>query len=125
MTTIILLILSGIFNACMDVLTTRYSRSIFIKFPFQKWINPTLSYVNKWKPKSKIGDLIMSTIFVWLTDFWHNLKFLMLVCLSLSVSINYAPYGLFLSTFGYYCAITVTFEIFYSKILVYENKKIK
>jgi len=97
MISIILLVLAGIFNACMDTLKTHYSTSIFSKWKNQDWVNSSLSWTNKWKPESKLGDLIMSTVLVWVTNWWADFMIL-------------------------FASFTVPFELFYSKILVLKNK---
>lgn len=120
--TLILVFIAAIANACMDTIWNHYDNSIFAKLPYQNWLNPKISYVNKWKPKSKIGDLIMSTALVWITDFWHNLKFIMLVCLSFAISINLPIINVYLGAFIYYCVFTCTFELFWSKLLIVKRK---
>jgi len=118
----ILLILAGIFNACMDTLKTHYSTSIFSKWKNQDWVNPSLSWTNKWKPKSKIGDLIMSTVLVWTTDFWHLCKHIMLTLIMAAI-VFYSPMINWWADFLIlYCSFTIPFEIFYSKILILKNK---
>lgn len=115
---IILMVLAGVFNACMDVLKVRYSVSIFKDMKAQQWINPALSWHNKWKPISKFGDLMISTVLVWVTDLWHLVKMLMLASISCAI-IFYSPiYKWWTDIFIMYCAFTMTFELFFSKILV-------
>lgn len=115
---IILMVLAGIFNAAMDVLKVRFKNSIFSGWKYQNWINPSLSWHNKWRPKSKFGDLIMSTVLVWLTDMWHLMKMLMLACISLAI-VFYSPiYKWWTDIFIIYCAFTMTFELFFSKIFI-------
>jgi hypothetical protein len=116
---ILLILLAGICNASMDVLRYRYSTSIFRLWKNQNWVNPELSWPNKWKPDSKFGDFIMSTILVWVTDFWHFCKFLMLtfivgsVIFHQSIIVNWWVDAIILLG-----AFTITFEIFYSKIFI-------
>jgi len=118
MISIIFLILSAVFNACMDVLRTRYSISIFSKWKNQNWVNPGLSWPNKWKPESKFGDLIMSTVLVWITDFWHLCKMLMLLSLMFAI-VFYAPFiNWWADLLILYCSFTIPFELFFSKILI-------
>lgn len=119
---IILLVLAGILNACMDILKTRYSVSIFSNWKHQNWINPSLSWVNKWKPKSKLGDLIMSTILVWITDFWHFCKMLMLLFIMLAITFYHPIINQWIDIFIFYCSFTIPFEIFYSKLLIKKDK---
>jgi hypothetical protein len=115
---IILMVLAGVFNACMDVLKVRYKLSIFRDMKAQQWINPGLSWTNKWKPTTKIGDLIMSTVLVWVTDLWHLVKMLMLMCISLAI-VFYSPlFKWYWDLLIMYFAFTGTFELFFSRILI-------
>lgn len=115
---IVLMVLSGMFNACMDVLKVRYNVSIFKDMKAQQWINPALSWTNKWKPTTKFGDLIMSTVLVWVTDLWHLVKMLMIVCISLAIVLYNPLFKWYIDPFLMYIAFTGTFELFFSKILV-------
>ena len=116
--TIILMIIAGVFNATMDVLKVRYKTSIFSKWKNQQWINPELSWTNKWKSKSKMGDKIMSTVLVWTTDMWHFSKMLMLVCISLSIVFYVPIFSFWLDALILYCVFTISFELFFSKVLI-------
>ena len=117
MISLILIFLSGIFCACMDKLRFHYSKSIFSKWPSQDWVNPSVSWTNKWLPKSKIGDLLMSTVFVFVTDFWHLCKFIMITLLLLAVVVYNPMINWYVDLFIYYCTFTITFELFFSKVL--------
>mgnify|MGYP006979485448 CR=1 FL=1 len=121
MIAIILLILAGIFNACMDTLKTHYSKSIFSKWKNQNWVNPSLSWTNKWKSESKLGDLIMSTVLVWATDLWHLLKTLMLLSIMLTVVFYKPIVNWWADSIILFCSFTIPFELFYSKFLI-KNK---
>jgi len=123
MIAIILLLLAGILNACMDTLKTHYSKSIFSKWKNQNWVNPALSWTNKWKSESKLGDLIMSTILVWITDLWHLCKHLMLICLMLTVIFYHPIVNWWIDFIILFCSFTIPFEIFYSKILLLRINK--
>jgi hypothetical protein len=119
---IIFFLLAGICNACMDVLRYRYNTSIFRFWKNQEWINPSLSWVNKWKPTTKLGDLIMSTVLVWVTDFWHFVKMLMILFFTFG-AILYQPIfnsfpNIWLNLIILYFTFTGTFELFFSKILI-------
>ena len=114
---IILMILAGMFNAAMDVLKVRFKKSIFQHWKGQQWINPSLSWHNKWKPVTKFGDLIMSTVLVWVTDMWHMVKMLMLACVSMAIVFYQPIFGIW-DAFILYFAFTATFELFFSKIFV-------
>jgi hypothetical protein len=119
---VLLFFFAGVCNACMDVLRTRYNTSVFRFWRNQNWVNPALSWPNKWKPDSKFGDLIMSTVLVWVTDFWHMCKMLMILCFTLG-AIFYQPiFGdfskIWLDLLILYFIFTGTFELFFSKVLI-------
>jgi hypothetical protein len=104
----------------MDVITTRYDVSIFGNFSNQLFWDWRISWHNKWKN----GDILQgekflfaSTIFVFLTDAWHLFKAFMIIFICCAV-IFYKPiFGLFdLMLFS--CAWGITFELFYTKILI-------
>jgi len=118
---IIFMVFAGIWNAVMDVLKTRYNTSIFSKWKNQTWLKPSLSWRNKWKDgdRSK-GEKFFgsSTFLVWLTDFWHLAKMLMLVGISFGIVFYQPIVAWWIDWFILYCAFTVPFEIFYSKILI-------
>ncbi|MDD5649177.1 MAG: hypothetical protein PHF86_01985 [Candidatus Nanoarchaeia archaeon] len=118
MISIILILLASIFNSCMDVLKTRWSKSIFRFWPNQDWIDPTKSWKNKWMSKYNWVDFIMSTSLVFLTDFWHLCKFLMIVLFCLSAILYKPLMNNILDLLIFYCTFTITFEVFYSKILI-------
>jgi len=118
---VLLFFLAGVCNACMDVLKTRYNTSVFRFWRNQDWVNPALSWPNKWKPDSRIGDLVMSTVLVWVTDFWHLCKMLMIVCFTLG-AVSYQPvFGFskwWLDLLILYFTFTGTFELFFSRVLI-------
>jgi len=121
MISVLLMIFTGICNACMDVLRVRWKTSIFRFWKNQNWINPALSWHNKWKN----GDQTQrekffgsSTFFVWLTDFWHFCKFLMLIFITSAIIFYNPMFKWWIDFIILYCAFTITFEIFFSKILI-------
>lgn len=118
---IILMIFAGICNSIMDVLKTRFYKSVFLGKKPGNWIDPALSWPNKWKNGDKSqGEKFFgsTTIFVWVTDLWHLAKMLMLVSISLAI-VFYSPIiAWWIDWFILYCAFTIPFEIFYSKILI-------
>jgi len=115
------MIIAGMFNATMDVLKVKWKTSIFTTWKNQQWINPILSWTNKWKPKSELGDRIMSTVLVWITDMWHFTKMMMLMCISLAIVFYVPMFSFWLDAIIFYCLFTITFEIFFSRILI-KNK---
>lgn len=117
---------NGILNAVMDVLKERYKTSIFINWKYQHWVDPKLSWKNKWdidkkifKKEIKIIDKIMSTSLVWITDMWYFSKTMMLLVISLSIVLYQPIFNIFLlDALLFYLLFTITFEIFFSKILI-------
>jgi hypothetical protein len=115
---IILMMIAGMFNSCMDVLRYRYNISIFRNWKNQNWVNPALSWPNKWKPTTKFGDLVMSTVLVWITDMWHFVKMLMILSVCFAI-VFYTPiYKWWADLLILYFAFTTIFELFFSKILI-------
>jgi len=119
--TVILMIFAGIFNACMDVLKTRYVISIFRFWKNSQWINPAFSWKNKWKN----GDIIQgekffgsTTFLVWLTDFWHLCKILMLLTISFAIVLYNPIIVWYIDFLILYMCFTIPFEIFYSIVLI-------
>lgn len=119
------MIIAGLFNACMDVLRYRWNNSIFKNWKGQNWINPSISWHNKWKiderlfgKQIKIVDKIMSTTLVWITDMWHFSKMLMLICISFAIVFYNPIFKWWIDVILMYFGFTITFEIFFSKILV-------
>jgi hypothetical protein len=118
MITLILFILAGIMNACMDVLDYRWDTSIFRFWPWQKWVNPSLSWGNKWRFDSKILDFLFSTALVWLTDFWHCCKMLMYVSMILGAVFYHPLINWWLDSLILLSSLTIIFEIFFRWILI-------
>ena len=118
---ILLMIFAGFWNSVMDVLKTRYNTSIFASWKHQNWLKPSLSWRNKWKNGDQSqGERFFgsSTFLVWITDFWHLAKMLMLVGIGFSIVMYQPIVAWWIDWFILYCAFTIPFEIFYSKILV-------
>jgi hypothetical protein len=127
--TIISLLLIYIFSdAIMDLIKTKFKTTVFYskKSLINQWFNPEFGWRNKWKKDNK-NNLIKntkklwyylwlykpdykekftysSTIFVFLSDFWHFLKFLkmnslyisILIALSLSFSLSFITWFIIL-----------------------------
>jgi hypothetical protein len=118
---IILLVCAGIFNACMDVLDFKYSKSIFLNCKNQQWINPSISWKNKWKNgDSTQGEKFFgsSTFLVWLTDLWHFSKFMMLLAICAAIILFQSIVVWWIDILILYCVFTIIFELFYSKIFI-------
>jgi hypothetical protein len=127
MISIILIFLAGICDAILDVLDFHYETSIFSTWKHQNWINPIISWHNKWKNGDYTqGEKFLgsSTFFVWLTDFWHFCKFLMLIFIMIAIVLYHPLIIWWVDFLILYCVYTVTFQIFFNKIFV-KHKNIK
>lgn len=85
---ILALILAAGCNAVMDVLSFRYDRSVFAACPARQWLDPRLSWRNKWQagdPAQGEAFPLSSTALVAVTDAWHCAKALMLLALCLTI----------------------------------------
>ena len=69
-------------SATMDEIRFHWPRIFGYWFPPEKritrWFNPGLSWKNKYYWKNKYITWILSSPLVFLTDFWHFLKFILL-----------------------------------------------
>jgi hypothetical protein len=105
------MMLAGMCNACMD---TRFMWNDSIFHNLNSWFNPLLSQKNKWKNGDrKNGERFFgsSTFLVWLTDFWHFMKMLMLIFLSFSIVSYQTIYNWYIDTAIMYLAFTIPFEL--------------
>jgi hypothetical protein len=104
----------------MDVIRFRWNRCIF-KGLNDKWFNPALSWKNKWKNGiAKQGERFLgsSTIFAFLTDFWHLSKFLMIVSYILSICFYSILFSVWIDAILFFLITTITFEIFFSVVFI-------
>ena len=73
-----------IINVTMDEIQFHWGRwfgkIIKLGSLLDTWMRPTISWQNKYKIENKIAVWLLSTGFVWITDFWHFLKFIFLNC---------------------------------------------
>jgi hypothetical protein len=121
MISLLLMILAGILNAFMDVTDFHYSISIFTKWKCQKWIDPALSWRNKWKngdPAQGERFFGSSTIFVCVTDFWHFCEFLMMLSICCAIVFYHPLIKWWTDIIFFFAAYSIFFEIFFSKILI-------
>lgn len=123
---LILIALSGVFEAIRDILDHKYYDSVFRDQNIQFW-HPDYSWKNKWKGGDKRnGEKFFgsSTAFVFLTDAWHLFKTLESTSLWIgSIMLGYSVTGHGLTSFLSLCLVAVAlnrvvFELFYSYILV-------
>ena len=111
-------------NATMDTLSFRYNQSLFARQPaeWQHWLNPAISWPNKWKNGDHAqGEAFpfSTTALVWTTDAWHLCKSIMLSCLVLAIlapfrAVIRAPWWMWvLVFFGVSILWGTTFEILF------------
>lgn len=87
------LVLAAGANAVMDVLSFRYDRSVFAACPGQAWLDPRVSWRNKWRdgdPARGEAFPFSSTALVATTDAWHAAKSAMLLCLALAILLPFS-----------------------------------
>lgn len=69
-------------NATMDEIRVHWERmfgKLVKKDTFcYNWMNPDVSWANKYFSTNPLVRFIFSTILVWTTDFWHFLKFILI-----------------------------------------------
>jgi len=119
---VLFIIIAGISKSIMDTINFKYEQSIF---KGKEWFNPKESWKNKYKDRDPSKGPAFpgsTTIFVWLTDAWHLFQMIMLsslfismvLCLSICLCLNW--YWYILIFFGLKSLMTVTFELFWSKV---------
>ena len=86
---IILGIVACLSNFLMDEVKHKYDRFFGKILPdsWDGWFNPAKSWQNKWFAESAFLDVMFSTVLVWVTDFWHFAKTVMLVCIGFIIVI--------------------------------------
>lgn len=119
---VILFALFGVFEGAMDVLQFKINESIFRDCNQQFW-NPKFSWMNKWKDGCpKFGPKFpgSTTVFVFLTDGWHLMKWFRnrMLDIALFIILTRVFEGFWLS-FIVVVVIAIirstAFELFYSK----------
>lgn len=119
-------IIAAALNSCMDNVKDHWYKSWFKTLNNPHYFNPDLSYLNKYKDRYVSQGMIKWWIFdkpVFLTDFWHLCKSLMILslCLSIVIAISchdtygFSAYVIFLV---YGTTWNVVFDIFYNYILI-------
>ena len=64
-------------DAMQDTVAYHYDTSVFRNAKHRRWLDPSISWKNKWKDgDAGKGERFFgsSTFLVWLTDFWHFMK---------------------------------------------------
>jgi hypothetical protein len=123
MISLILVILAGMLNGVMDVLTMRYNTCVFKRMPkeWEYFFNPSLSWRNKWKNgDSNQGEKFFgsSTFLVWTTDAWHLAKSSMLFLFAMAITFYSPLVSKSVDIFIYWTAFSFTFEMCFSKFFI-------
>lgn len=125
MLSFILVILAAIAKAVMDTVQFHYAQSVF---RYDDFWNAAESWKYKWKNGDKAqGEAFLwsSTLFVFLTDGWHAAQAVFLGCMFISM-VGFQPLfhlgppvlTLFLHYMGLRVVFGLTFELFFSKLLI-------
>ena len=104
---LLLLIAAGIGKAIMDVTRFRFATSVFAKYVNSFWVNPEISWRNKYKNRDpQQGEAFpgSTTIFVFVTDLWHFSQFIFLRCI-LFVPVFYALFSRHYTTLSGFCGL--------------------
>lgn len=115
MITIILVLISAIAKAAMDILQFDFYNSIFSKYG--NYFNPEYSWKNKWNEDlSSERFLFSTTILVWITDGWHLFQFIFLNLLIIGIMFYDPKINILLDFVILRILFGITFELFYSII---------
>jgi len=120
--TLILITLSGIFNACMDVLKDHYPISWFKLLKHEQFWDPDLSWTNKYKWNDELKCWSeekfwgSSTIFVMFTDAWHLFKTLTIFFCILAIVSMPDNKDWYYDFIVFYVVFTTLFEISYRQL---------
>lgn len=117
---IILLIISAICKAIMDIITYKYDISIFSNLKrFKNWFNPNESWRNKYKdrdPQKGKAFFGSTTFLVWITDAWHFFQMIMLSSFMIAIIL---PINLLFPYFPLWKIITIDLILFLIMKLIY------
>ena len=96
-TTAILMFLFVVCDAIQDVITFNYDYSVFRNLD-PMYFNPKKSWRNKYKYNNQAyGPKFFgsTTFLVWLTDFWHLLKFIKMNCVWVTLAVTIGIWWLY------------------------------
>lgn len=124
MISFILIALSALFNALMDVSQFHYSNSIFTKFNKPMYFNGEISWKSKYRDWDGGDRRRRKWIFglfnlpVAFTDFWHLAKSMMVILFVLAIILYSPVFGMLIDFFVLGVIWNLVFLAFYNKILV-------
>lgn len=93
----ILMLLFVVSDAMQDAITWNFDQSVFRNLN-PLYFDPSQSWVNKYKDNNPLeGEKFFgsTTFFVWLTDFWHMLKFIKMNCIWIALAVASATWWLY------------------------------
>lgn len=93
----ILMLLFVVADAMQDGITHDFEGTVFRNLN-PKFFNPDVSWVNKYKDDNPLeGEKFFgsTTFLVWLTDFWHMLKFIKMNCVWIALSVASSTWWLY------------------------------
>lgn len=131
MISFILIALSALCNALMDVSQFHYSTSIFTKLNNPMYWNGSISWKSKYidwdngdkrRKKWIFGKFNLPVQF---TDMWHLAKSMMIVLFVLAIVLYKPFFGILIDFFVLGAIWNLVFLAFYNKILVVRKNKIK
>ena len=108
----ILMLLFVVSDAMQDAITWNFDQSVFRNLN-PLYFDPSQSWVNKYKDNNPLeGEKFFgsTTFFVWLTDFWHMLKFIKMNCIWVALVVASATWWLYFAGIVFH---GVVFELAY------------
>ena len=135
MISLILILIFGITEAAKDILSFRYSQSVFYKYKKEFW-HPQFSWINKYnesklacnkapwyylglyKPRYTERFPFSTTFLVFITDGWHFVKALSLFCLFGAI-VFYTPIvNIWADVWIYITVYSISFNLFENKLFL-------
>lgn len=96
---IILGVVAVLCNFFMDEIQFHWNRLFGKIIPkggrLESWMNPSISWRNKYATKSQFLNFILGSVLVFITDFWHFLKAGFLSCIAIIILILIDPKAIF------------------------------
>lgn len=122
--TLVLVYLGGTAKALSDVLQFKFDISIFKNFKNQDWLNPVLSWDNKYF-KNKIVTFIFKHILVFLTDFWHLIQKIAIEAGILAIVFYSPTNGKFIDYLALRTMFALGFNSYYNWWFIQKELRIK
>lgn len=121
MYSIIFIVLASICKAIKDTLDFHYHGSVFDNGKPRQWLNPNISWHNKYKEDLKTPRFFGSTTFlVMFTDGWHLFDFLQTIFVILAIVLYSKIFCIVIDIVIIYLLFTCIFEVFF-RVLKYNS----